>query len=76
MKKKKLAHSEWRFSVMLLAAMLGTFIGIFVTQRELNLTFAIGYIAVWILVVIVNALYVLYKRTKRSESEEKNHTHR
>ncbi|MFK3960037.1 hypothetical protein [Pseudalkalibacillus hwajinpoensis] len=72
MKKKKLAHSEWRFSVMLLAAMLGTFIGIFVTQRELNPTFAIGYIALWVLVVIINAIYVRYKRTNHSVSK-KNH---
>ncbi|WP_347550014.1 hypothetical protein ABFG93_00340 [Pseudalkalibacillus hwajinpoensis] len=63
-KMTKLVHSEWRLSVMALAALLGTFIAIFVVRRELNLTFAIGYLAVFALVVAGNAIYVLYKRKK------------
>ncbi|MYL65475.1 hypothetical protein GLW07_19125 [Bacillus hwajinpoensis] len=64
MKLKELAHSEWRFSVMVLGALLGTFIGISFGRHELNPTFAIGYLAVWVLVVVINAIYVLYKRSK------------
>lgn len=52
--------------------MLGTFIGIFVVQRELNLTFVIGYLAVFGLVVASNTIYVLYKRKKNNGAENEN----
>ena len=75
MKMKKLAHSEWRLSVMTLSSLLGTFIAIYVVQRELNLTFAICYLAVWVLVVISNAIYVLYNKKKNNGTENENQDH-
>lgn len=72
---KKLVHSEWKVSVMTLQALLGTFIAIFVVQRELNLTFAIGYLIVFAVVVAGNAIYVLYKRKKNNGKGNKNQNH-
>ena len=69
---KKDIPSEWRLSVLALMIMLGTFIGIFVVQRELNLTFVIGYLAVFGLVVAGNTIYVLYKRKKNNGGENEN----
>lgn len=63
---KKLLNSEWGISVRALAALLGTFIGISLGRQELNLTFAIGYLAVWVLVVGINAIYVFYKSNKNN----------
>ncbi|THE09569.1 hypothetical protein E1I69_21850 [Bacillus timonensis] len=72
---KKLVHSEWKLSVMALQALLGTFIAIFVVQRELNLTFAIGYLIVFAVVVAGNAIYVLYKRKKNNGRGNENQNH-
>ena len=69
---KKDVPSEWRLSVLALMIMLGTFIGIFVVQHELNLTFAIGYLAVFGLVLAGNTIYVLYKRKKNNGAENEN----
>lgn len=73
---KKLAHSEWRLSVMALSALLGTFFAIIVVQVELNLTFAIGYLAVFALVVAGHAIYVFYKRKKNYEMGNENQDRR
>ncbi|SFL93663.1 hypothetical protein [Salibacterium qingdaonense] len=72
---KKSEYSEWRLSVLALTAMLGTFIGIFVVQRDLNLTFVIWYLAVVALVVVGNAIYVLYKKKKNNGAENENQKH-
>lgn len=72
-KVKNLSHSEWRLSVMALAALIGTFISILVVLRELNQTFVIGCLAVYALVVIGNAIYVFYKRKKNNGVENGNH---
>ncbi|MCM3711948.1 hypothetical protein M3191_15550 [Sporosarcina luteola] len=63
---KFLTHYEWRISKIALTALLGTFIAIIVIQRELNLTFAIGYLAFFAVVVACNAIYVFFKRKKNS----------
>ncbi|MCM3638967.1 hypothetical protein M3152_14785 [Sporosarcina luteola] len=65
---KKQSHSEWRLTQIVLTALLGTFIAIFVVSGELNLTFAIGYLSVFALVVACNAIYVFYKRKKTLKS--------
>lgn len=72
---KKSENSEWRLSMFALTTMLGTFIGIFVVQRELSLTFAIWYLAVVVLVVVGNAIYVVYKKKKNSGTENENQEH-
>lgn len=72
---KKSEYPEWRLSVFALTTMLGTFIGIFVVQRDLNLTFAIWYLAVVALVVAGNAIYVLYRRKKNNGVENENQKH-
>lgn len=70
----KLSHSEWRLSVMALTSLLGNFIAIIVVQGELILTFAIGYLSVFALVVAGNAIYVLYKRKNNGTGNKKqNH---
>lgn len=63
---KKLAHSEWRFSVMALTALIGGIIGIYVVNRELNPMFVFWYLIALVLVIIANAIYVFYKRKKTS----------
>ena len=62
---KKVSLSEWKLSVIALAALLGTFISIIFFQRELNLTFAIWYLSIFALVVAGNAIYVFYKRKRQ-----------
>ncbi|WP_100013241.1 hypothetical protein [Lentibacillus sediminis] len=74
-KMRNLAHSEWKLSVMALAALIGTFTSILVVQRELNQTFAIGCLAVYALVVVSNAIYVFYKRKKNNGVENGNYNH-
>lgn len=66
---KEHENSQWRLSVFALTAMLGTFIGIFVMQGDLNLTFAIWYLAVVALIVAANAAYVFYKKKKNNGAE-------
>ncbi|MFD2211234.1 hypothetical protein ACFSMW_16115 [Virgibacillus halophilus] len=51
---------------MALTALLGTFGAIFILQRELNLTFVIWYLSVFALVVASNAIYVFYKKKKKT----------
>jgi LPXTG-motif cell wall-anchored protein len=63
---KNFAHSEWRISVLALATLIGTFIAIFIVQRELNLTFANWFLVGFTLVVAGNATYVFYKRKKNN----------
>lgn len=72
-KVKNLAHSEWRLSVMALAALIGNFIAIFIVLRELNITYVIGCLVVFALVVVANTIYVFYKRKKKNEVENGNH---
>ncbi len=57
-------RSEWRISVILLGGLLGTFSTISFLRHELNLTYALGYLAVWVFVLIGNAIYVIYKKNK------------
>ncbi|MYL29095.1 hypothetical protein GLW03_04625 [Halobacillus halophilus] len=71
---KNLSHSEWRLSVMALAALIGAFVAIFVVLGELNSTFVIWCLAVFALVVAGNAIYVFNKR-KKHETESRNHDH-
>ena len=66
LKKKKLANSEWRLSFTSLFVLLGTYIGISFGRNELNLQFALGYLAVWGVVVVCNTISVLYKRNKNN----------
>ena len=74
---KKPAPSEWRFSTFALSTMLGTFIGIFAVQRELNPEFVIGYLTVLALIVVWNAIYVFSKKkknkNKRTENDNQQH---
>ncbi|MFD2628155.1 hypothetical protein [Oceanobacillus kapialis] len=66
-KVKNLSHSEWRLSVMAaLVALIGNFIAIFVVLRELNITYVIGCLVVFALVVVANTIYVFYKRKKKT----------
>ncbi|WP_101844688.1 hypothetical protein [Halobacillus sp. Marseille-P3879] len=60
---------------MALAALLGTFIAIFIVRGELNLIFAIGYVSVFALVVAGNAIYVLNKRKTNTGAENNNQEH-
>ncbi|WP_281974372.1 hypothetical protein [Halobacillus litoralis] len=61
--------------MMALAALIGNFIAIFVVLRELNLTYVIGCLVVFALVVCGNAIYVRYKRKKNNAAENKNQEH-
>ncbi|KHE71788.1 hypothetical protein [Halobacillus sp. BBL2006] len=72
---KKLAHSEWRLSVMALAALIGNFIAIYIVLRELSLKYVIGCLIVFALVVTANTIYVFYKRKKNNGAgkEKKEH---
>ncbi|MFB1083035.1 hypothetical protein [Jeotgalibacillus sp. JSM ZJ347] len=60
----KLIQSGWKLSVYAVATMLGTFIGIFVVLRELNLTFVLIYLAVVAFIIAGNAIYVFIKSKK------------
>ena len=72
---KNLSHSKWRLSVMVLAALIGSYIAIFVVLRELSTTFVIGSIIVFILVVVLNAIYVFNKRMKSNGTGDENDNH-
>lgn len=63
---KKSQNPEWWLSKIAIASMVGTFLSILIMQRELNLTFAIWYLVVVLLVVVGNVIYVFSKR-KRNE---------
>lgn len=62
-----LLKSDWRVSAVLFIAMICTFISILTVQRELNLKFAIGYLIVWAVVVVVNGAYIFIKKLKESK---------
>lgn len=61
-----LIQSEWKLSVYAVAAMIGTFIGIFIVLRELNLTFVMIYLAIVAFIIAGNAIYVFSNRKKSS----------
>lgn len=69
---KKSPNPEWRLSSFALATMIGTFGSILLVQRELNLTFAIWYLAIVAVIVSGNAMYVFYKRKKKNGTENEN----
>ncbi|MGD7044778.1 hypothetical protein [Jeotgalibacillus proteolyticus] len=52
--------------------MIGTFIGIYLVQWELNLRFAFMYLIVVLVILLGNAIYVVYKRKKNSELGNEN----
>ncbi|WP_226577577.1 hypothetical protein [Halobacillus litoralis] len=66
---KKLVHSEWRLSVMALAAFIGGMIGSTLVYRELNLMAVYGYLTGSLCLVAANVIYVLYKKKKNKGSE-------
>ncbi|AYC30569.1 hypothetical protein [Paenisporosarcina cavernae] len=59
-----LFHSEWKLSVLAIATMFTTFIGVLIVQRELNFTYAFVHLVIVLVVVLGNAMYILYKRKK------------
>ncbi len=64
-----LIQSEWKLSVYALATMIGTFLGIFIVLRELNLIFVMIYLAVVALIIAGNAIYIFSKRKKYSDEK-------
>ena len=72
---KKSKNSEWRLSMAAIATTIGTFLSIFIMQGELNAIFAMWYLAVVVLVIAGNAIYVFYKRKTSSGKGDENSTH-
>ncbi|MBN8211178.1 hypothetical protein JI666_20945 [Bacillus sp. NTK071] len=76
-KKKKLINSQWRLSVMALAAFIGGSIGsqlIFLPDVP-HLPSIYGWVTGSVLMVAANAIYVLYKKKKSNNpgNEKQNH---
>lgn len=55
-----------------LTTMQATFMGIIIVLRELNLTFAIGYLAGVVLIAAANVLYVFPKKSRVRQKAEIN----
>lgn len=66
--------SKWMLSLIALSSMIGTFSGILIVQRELNLTFVMWYMVIVAVIVALNALYVLFKRKRNGNIGTGNHS--
>ncbi|TFE00610.1 hypothetical protein [Jeotgalibacillus salarius] len=64
-----LSQSEWKLSVYTVAAMLGTFLGIFIVLRELNLIFVMIYLGIVAFIISGYAIYISTKRKKHSDEK-------
>lgn len=61
------SNPDWIVSRLAITALIGTFIGIFVVERELNLTFALWYLSIVGCVVACNWIFVISKRKNNSD---------